>query len=195
MLRPVSFGDQRMTDQFPGSEDPGLGAALAQADPSLARMYEYWRARRGNRLLPLHGDIDPVDFAKYLQSVMLVDVVSGAAGEPDFVYRLVGTREVAERGQDPTGERVAIAYRGPSAEDALHCYRTVVETRRPHVDLTPFSIAGRYTRDVGNIFLPFSADGRRVTRILVYTVFERERAVHEPMGQPSLPQWAEPTGT
>lgn len=184
-----------MSEELAGSEDRGLASVLALADPGIVAMYEYWVARRGDRLLPLIGDLDPLDFAKYLPSVMLVDVTVDAAGEPDFVYRLVGTREVAERERDPTGERVAIAYRGPSAQDALNCYRTVVETRRPHVDLTPYSIAGRNTRDVGNIFLPFSADGWRVTRILVYTVFERERTFHAPIGQPSLPQWAEPTGT
>ncbi len=101
---------------------------------------------------------------------------------------------MAERGRDPTGQRVADAYRGPSVEDALDCYRRVVNNREPHVDLAPFEIKDRRTRDIGNIFLPFSEDGERVSRILVYTVFEN--GINEYyIGQFSLPHRGAPKGT
>jgi len=164
-----------MADQLVAAIDPGIDVGSGKADSSITEMHEYWLAKRGNRPLPLIGELDPLDFPRHLPNVMLVDVKTGPDGEPDFFYRLVGTREVAERGRDPTGKRVAEAYRGPSAEDALACYREVVRTRKPYLDLSTYAVAGRYTRDIGNIFLPFSANGETVSRILVYTAFTGER--------------------
>jgi hypothetical protein len=53
------------------------------------------------------------------------------------VYRLVGTKEVEIRGRDPTGKSVLDGFFGPSLDDALGCYDTVVRTRRPHYDDDP----------------------------------------------------------
>jgi hypothetical protein len=51
--------------------------------------------------MPSRADIDPTEIVPFLPGIMLVDVV---ADERRFVYRLVGTREVAMRGRDPTGK-------------------------------------------------------------------------------------------
>jgi hypothetical protein len=95
--------------------------------PQVREMYEHWMALRGDRVLPYRDDLDPARIARYLPGIMLVDV---RWGPPlDFVYRLVGTREVESRGADPTGRRVAEAYFAASAEDALENYRYVVTER------------------------------------------------------------------
>jgi hypothetical protein len=173
-LAPIGngYGGDEMNSSAREFADARLGAALARADGRIMALYEYWQAKKGDRSVPLQREIDPTELAKFLSSIILVDVKAAPDGDSDFVYRLVGTREVAERGYDPTGRRVAEFFRGPSAEDALRCYRAVVETGAPHVDLTPFETQEGNSRDVGNIFLPFSEDGHRVTRILVYTAFQ-----------------------
>ena len=74
-------------------------------------LYDYWDGKRGGRRMPARPDIDPLEFVPHLPGIMLVDVV---ADERRFVYRLVGTREVEARGEDPTGKSVVDKYFGSS---------------------------------------------------------------------------------
>src|SRR3954471_8865936 len=87
---------------------------VAASHESVRAVYEYWRGKAAGRAMPYRADIDPAELKPVLPALMLVDVV------PDprrFVYRLVGTHEVAGRGRDPTGLSVAEAFYGASAEE------------------------------------------------------------------------------
>lgn len=133
-------------------------------------MYAYWAALRGDRAMPHRDELDPAQIKRYLPGIMLVDVHWGPP--LDFIYRLVGTREVESRGADPTGQRVAEAYFAASAEDALDNYRYVATERAVLYDCEPVSKPGnRYIGDE-SIFLPFTRDGERVGQILVYSHYE-----------------------
>src|SRR4030095_16945054 len=72
---------------------------LEFCSPQVREMYEHWAALRGDRVLPHRDDLDPARITRYLPGIMLVDVLWGPP--LDFVYRLVGTREVESRGTDP----------------------------------------------------------------------------------------------
>lgn len=75
------------------------------------------------------------------------------------------------RGQDPTGKSVAEGFFGPSAENALGCYDTVVRTRTAHYDDERFVTPdGRFSDDE-TLFMPLSEDGVNVSRILVYGTY------------------------
>jgi hypothetical protein len=116
--------------------------------------------------MPRRADIDPVDIRKFLPMTMLVDVT---ADERRFVYRLVGTKEVAERGHDPTGKPVLETFFGGSAEEALSCYEYVVRNRAPFCYREPYHAPdGRIETD-DIIYLPLSSDGSNVDMILVFT--------------------------
>jgi hypothetical protein len=138
--------------------------------PQVREMYEHWARLRGNRVLPYRDDLDPARIARYLPGVMLVDVHWGPP--LDFVYRLVGTREVESRGADPTGRRVAEAYFAAKADDAIENYTYVATERSVLYDCEPVSKPGnRYVGDE-SVFLPFTRDGERVDQILVYSHYE-----------------------
>ncbi len=92
-------------------------------------------------------------------------------GRLDFVYRLVGTREVDMRGHDPTGKRVAEAYYGKSADLVTACYRRVVETCQPFLDEDCFHLPGQEWSPSASIYLPLSNDGAQVNMVLVYSSF------------------------
>jgi len=132
-------------------------------------MYDYWERLRGDRKLPYRSDFDPSHIKPYLPGIMLIDVI----GEPpDFIYRLVGTREVESRGYNPTGRRVAEAYFARSAEDALSNYRFVAKEKAVLYDCEPVAIPGnRYVGDE-SLFLPFTLDGDSVGQIMVYSHYE-----------------------
>jgi hypothetical protein len=138
-------------------------------------MFDYWRAKAGARTMPARTDIEPSEIKRFLPSMILVDVRYDSAGRPDFVYRLVGTREVEVRGEDPTGRHVAEAFHGPSVENVLGCYMRVVESGKPFLDDEYFLRDGDNFADEANIFLPLSSDGQRINMILVYTAYRRIR--------------------
>lgn len=157
------------------SADEDNAAIFARLPPDLRVLFEYWRGKRAGRRMPARADLDPADLKPLLPSMILVDVLYDAAGAADFVYRLLGTREVEARGANPTGQRVAEAYFGPSQDNVLGCYRTVVEHRQPYLDDEYYLRDGDDFADEANIFLPLSSDGERVTMVLVYTAYRRIR--------------------
>ncbi|HKP25913.1 MAG TPA: PAS domain-containing protein [Dongiaceae bacterium] len=159
----------------PAQDRPELPAdiqigALAGAPPDLLEMYAYWQRKRGARAMPARADIEPAEIKRLLPGILLVDV-RATDGALDFVYRLVGTREVDMRGHDPTGKRVAEAYYGKSADLVTACYRRVVETCQPFLDEDCFHLPGQEWSPAASIYLPLSGDGARVAMILVYSSF------------------------
>ncbi len=137
---------------------------LARASAPVRRLYAYWKSKCQGDRLPPRAAFDPADVRDLLAYVCLVDVVPDARR---YVYRLVGTYDVRVRGHDPTGKSVAEGFLGPSLDNVLGCYDTVVRTHRPHLDdekyVTP---GGRYVDDETR-FLPFAEDGVTVNKILV----------------------------
>ena len=86
---------------------------------------------QAGRRMPARADLDPAEFKTLLPSMILVDVVYDVAGKPDFIYRLLGTHEVEVRGENPVGKRVAENFFGPSLENVLGCYTSVVNSGVP----------------------------------------------------------------
>ena len=129
-------------------------------------MYDYWLAKRGSRPMPARADIEPAEITKLLPMMVLVDVTADARR---FVYRLVGTQEVAERGSDPTGKSVAEAFFGGSLEETLSCYEYVARNRAPFCYRDPYAAPDGQIENDDIIYLPLSDDGASVNKILVFT--------------------------
>jgi hypothetical protein len=151
---------------------------LEGCPPNIRAVYDYWKSKAGDRRMPARADIDPIDLAPYLASVMLVDVRPGSAHTPgapqhQFVYRLVGTLEVEMRGRDPTGQNVAKHAFGRNPELALRIYNAVVQQAAPMLDRREENARDRQWCDLDAIFLPLSNDGVSVNMILVYTLHRR----------------------
>lgn len=153
--------------------DADNASLLDKLPDSIGQLFNYWRAKRGDRPMPARADIDPAEIKAFLPLSILVDVTYDDAGEPDFTYRLVGTREVEIRGGDPTGRRVAEAFHGPSLENVVGCYRLVVDNRTPFLDDEYFVREGDNFADEANLFLPLSNDGEKVNMVMVFTAYRR----------------------
>lgn len=111
---------------------------LAGCSEQVRQMYEYWKDKCAGRAMPQRSDIDPLDIARHLPNITLVDVVADARR---YVYRVAGTREVDARGADSTGQsvldRFSAARRAPrssgttgSAANAARCFATAALSRR-----------------------------------------------------------------
>lgn len=134
--------------------------------PDVLAVRQYWEERRRGRLMPARAEIDPLDLRLFLPGIILIDVVDDARR---YVYRLVGTREVAMRGRDPTGKSVIDGYFATSLQEALSILDRVVASRAPlflHRDFT--APDGR----LGNedmVMMPLSDDGETVNKLFGYT--------------------------
>ncbi len=139
---------------------------LTISHESVRLLYRYWHSKREGRLMPSRRDIDPIEMKAWLAHMVLVDVLPT---EPRFVYRLVGTGEVAQRRRDPTGRPVAEAFFAESAEKALQQYDTVVTSREPLFFNEPYPTPlGKVAHD-DILYLPLSDDGETVNMIMVFT--------------------------
>lgn len=167
---------------------PPLGEALALSQhprliltgsppplsPLLAGFWEYWNRIRRDRPMPSRQDIDPAAIPRLLPYVVLSEVL---AGPPWLVYRLVGTRQVAVRGCDPTGRPVLEYYighhTGQTRSEVLLNYRIVIEQQTPVYDYNNVrgperngdSFVPGTVQERGTLLLPLSSDGRAVNMV------------------------------
>ncbi len=118
--------------------------------------------------MPSRSDLEPVEMKSFLASMILVDVKRKPL---DFIYRLVGTKEVEARGFDPTGKPVAEGSFGITVEDVLTNYRIVSEKKCPVYDRegVPSDIPHLWQGDV--ILLPLSDDDEIVNMVVTFTDF------------------------
>jgi hypothetical protein len=138
---------------------------IAASHESVRAVYDYWRRKAAGRPMPTRADIEPADLKPLLPAMMLVDVVHDTRR---FVYRLVGTHEVAGRGRDPTGLSVAEAFYAGSAEEALAAYEYVTRECRPFCYIEPYRTPDGWQEREDTIYLPLTRDGETVGIILVY---------------------------
>jgi hypothetical protein len=125
--------------------------------PMLRRVYEYWRAKRGDREFPRRADLDPLDLGFALD--VMYDPLR-------FRYRLHGSVIVERVGTDMTGKLVDEVPEPERRAFILDNYRTVVETRRP------LARRGRRTLDLrhwnfDSIVLPFANEAGVIDMLLI----------------------------
>lgn len=128
--------------------------------------HAFWATRKGSRVLPGRADFDPLDMKVYLSGITLIDIVPDSRR---FVYRLVGTREVAMRDGDPTGKGVAEGYFAASVDQALGAYQDVVDRRAPRFEWRRFVTPDGRVGNEQSVLLPLSSDGVEIDKIIAYT--------------------------
>jgi hypothetical protein len=136
--------------------------------PEIDRVLAYWREKKAARELPSRADIDPLEIAKSLPRVMMVEV---SHNPPEFRYRLAGTGLFAMHGEELTG-KLARDLEPPEFGALIHGhYSEAVARRAPmlHViELTVDSLTTSYAR----IILPLSSDGQVIDRLLTVETHE-----------------------
>lgn len=173
-----------LDDAIRASKHPRiLGAGfLDHCSPRVRRIYEYWDTLRGERAMPARRDIDPLSIPRdLLPGIVLTEVL----GEPPWLrYRLVGTAQVALRGQDPTGQPVEGNYlgsrQGHPVDNVMLNYRIVIGKRTVVYVYNPLSspapdgssLNQRLLRGNGTVLMPLSGDGNRVDMVFCYSDLE-----------------------
>lgn len=148
--------------------------------PRLVGLHSLWNSRRGSRRMPSRADFTPEVLAPFLGYVVLVDVEEAPRR---FRYRLIGTEIVSSYGVELTGRYTTAvqpdAYRGMVERH----YGQAVDEARPVAHLMSFSEAPGKVHELLRLTLPLSDDDRRVSMLMLASVFgpdlarfrERER--------------------
>lgn len=124
--------------------------------------HDYWLSIKPGDLLPGRQHLDPADIPRIVSWLFLVNVVRNEFGEPDFVYRLLGTSNVNLVGLDATGKRVTEAFEPVAARAIVRHYCQTVESGVPTFWTTDVPTEERrFIRCFRGIF-PLAADGRSV---------------------------------
>lgn len=143
---------------------------LAGGSVRLRRFYDYWNAKRGDRLMPARADIDPAEITDLLPGIIMIDV----GHDPlTLTYRLVGTNEVMARGSNPTGLPVAPNIYAESPAEALRSYELAVETRDVVYHEEPGKTRSPKLSEVGMLVTPLSSDGVTVDKLLAYVDYTK----------------------
>lgn len=142
-------------------------ALRAVFTPRLARLYDYWLEKRGDRLCPGRCDIDPLDLRWILGHLCLLEHLPDG---DEFRFRLYGVHFVQKEGMDLTGKLMSDHPDRVHAARVNRLLRHIRRNARPWAGHEQSTIAGRpwsYT----SLMLPLAADGRTVDMILVATEF------------------------
>ena len=117
--------------------------------------------------MPSRHDFDPLEMREYLPSITLVDVKRDPY---DFSYRLVGTKEVEIRGNDPTGKSVKEAFYGSLVDEVEENYTYVCEHGSFIYDHSNEAEDPAQILYDETIFLPLSNDDKQVNIVMLFSV-------------------------
>jgi hypothetical protein len=141
---------------------------VAEADPRVGQVYEFWKAARGANQCPAQMDLDLFQISKLLPNVFIIDVLGGS----QFRYRYLGTKIDEHLGRSFTGKVFSQARSGRVLSEITRFFDRIaedrvlglLETRLPSERLEWV----RYSR----LGLPIADDHRTVSKIFGLFLFE-----------------------
>jgi hypothetical protein len=142
---------------------------LAPSDPILVRLFAYWDAKRGGRLMPSRADIDPTELRGLVNHVMLFDVVEPGSR---FRIRLVGQSIVDFVGVNNAGKWAPDTLPPEAAKRMVEILTGVVTQRAPRFRAGhAYWQRDKSYRKFEACWLPLSRDGETVDKILSGNTF------------------------
>ncbi len=153
-----------------GASRAGLRKLRDLTDPMVLEVLNYWYARRGERRMPRPQDLDPVDFARHMPNLMMIQVDH----EPfALTYRLVGEEVAHVHGANYRGRPVRdVDTLRANLGSMLHeLYKSVAQMRRPVGVGGRMDFVGRGHMHFEAAYMPLSFDGERTDRIFTVTSY------------------------
>jgi hypothetical protein len=132
-------------------------------DARLARLFDYWRGKRGNRQAPARRSIEPAEIKPLLPIVHLIDVHEDPLS---FRHRLVGSELVEQLGRDVTGKWVDEEIYGCMAQQIFDGLAAVAWEVRPYRRLARLDWYSRPWLAMEALEMPLLDDDGRVNMIL-----------------------------
>ncbi|MEP0709824.1 PAS domain-containing protein [Parvibaculum sp.] len=132
-------------------------------DSRLAKLFAYWRGKRGNHRAPPRRNIKPMEIPALLPIVHLIDVHEDPLA---FRHRLVGAELVERLGRDVTGKWVDEEIYGCMAPQIFDGLAAVAWEVRPYRRLARLDWFARPWLAMESLEMPLLGDDGRVSMIL-----------------------------
>jgi hypothetical protein len=155
-----------------GASGAGLRKLRDLSDPMVLEILNYWYAKRGTRRMPSPDDIDPIDFARHMPYLMMLQVDY----EPfRLTYRLIGEQVADTHGENFRGRSVLdINDRHTKLGSVLfELYKAVAELRRPVGVGGAMEFNGTGFMDFEAAYMPLSFAGDRTDRIFTVSSYRK----------------------
>jgi hypothetical protein len=137
---------------------------LTQAMPIKA--YDYWRARRANRIMPSRADISPRDMREFLAYAGLIEARKSADGTTDYLVRLAGTG--AEEVLGPISGKMFHEFLPPEIETRWRqVCDEVYQSRGPVSVFTRMAMEDKNWLRTETFVGPLSDGGEEITMFLL----------------------------
>lgn len=149
--------------------DTGGLPAIASRHEELRQLYVYWLAKRGSRRAPSRADIDPVELARLLPHVVLLDVEQSPLR---FRFRLVGTAVAKGFNVDPTGTYFDEMEHTPEQRELNQRLMAVADWGPPLSGTWDYTGADGRHVSYERLALPLSTDGNTVDMLFGGIVFD-----------------------
>lgn len=117
-------------------------------------LYRYWLMKRGERVMPARGDIDPADIYMLLPCLTIVEKV-----DDQLRYRLVGSTVARQLGRDMTGVPVGSYVDASSGSAVRAISQSVFAAARPSFATAEFQTRAGSLHAISQLLLPLSDDG------------------------------------
>lgn len=128
-------------------------------------LFDYWRSRHRDRLLPGREHVDPLDFPQLLGRIYLVEVVR-EDGRLRFRFRLWGSRIRGIFGHDHTGHWLEDIAAPGTLADITAALTACTLGRRPFFWRRPMMVESAEYAATRRLVLPLAADGETVDMLL-----------------------------
>ena len=135
-------------------------------------LYRYWLAKRGDRIMPARGDLEPGDIRLLLPYLTIVDKFDDRPR-----YRLVGSAVAQQLGRDMTGQFVGSYVAAPSADVLRAVSGRVFATGHPVFAIAEFKTKSGAVHTMSQLLLPLSDDGAEVNMTVSTRVARYKRDI------------------
>jgi hypothetical protein len=129
----------------------------------LRRLYDYWRAKKGDRNAPRRADIAAAEIKPLMSRIFIVDVLGAP---PRFRYRLAGTQLVERFGEEITGRFLDELDLSDAGGEIAAEFRNVAASCRPVCSRWEYTKRDGKLLRYERLLLPLSTDGQTVDMIL-----------------------------
>lgn len=168
--RDMSIGEYQELVAKAEVSGTGLRKLRDLGDPAVLEVLNYWYSRRGDRRMPRPQDIDPVDFARHMPKLMMIQVDHDPF---TLTYRLIGEEVAHVHGKNHRGCAILdVNETRPNLGSLLHeLFKAVALLRRPVGVGGNMEFLGRGYMNFEAAYMPLSFDGERTDRIFTVTAY------------------------
>jgi hypothetical protein len=144
-------------------ESPSPAIDAASLTGPFREFYDYWRAKRADRPVPLRADLAVLaDLPRLAPHMVVVEALSDGS----FRFRLVGSALVKAMRRDLTNRRIDAAVYGDAAAGVIATLRSVIAGGSPWINRHKVGWDGGVASAAELLICPVSTDGRAIDQVV-----------------------------